>query len=408
MRALVPRAVAVFALLAAPLSAQQQPPADVRQQIAESQRRLEEIRSERARLNTELNNLRSQVRDVSSEIQNIERQLNTSRSAVVEMDFQLETVSSEVTRITTSLSSTREDLTRKRRALGTRLREVFKRGPLNAVRVLLGAESFADLLNRYRYLYLLTSLDQTLVDRVATLERSLVDQGAELEGQLAELGRLRDAKLQEERELVRVQRTHQATLSTYRQSAQAAEGRLAELEARDQRMTALVEDLEERRRTEEQRTRVAGGPAPAASTLSAADVGALDWPVDGQILYRFGLEQRPNGTALRWNGLGIAAPVGTPVHAVRPGLVVHAGPLEGYGPTVMLSHGEGFYTLYLYLDGVTVAEGRSVTDGQVLGTVGGANTPEGPHLEFQVRMRIGGSSPQATDPLQWLKARPGS
>ncbi|MEZ4417854.1 MAG: peptidoglycan DD-metalloendopeptidase family protein [Gemmatimonadota bacterium] len=386
-------------------AAGQQSQEDVRRQLAESQKRLEEIRAERARLNDELSTLRSQVRNVSGELQNIERQLSTSRSAVAEIDFQLDAVSTEVTRISTQLTRTREDLSRKKHVLGTRLREVFKRGPLSTVRVLLGAESFADLLNRYRYLYLLTSLDRSLVERVSTLERSLVSQSAEMEAQVQELGRLRDAKQDEEQQLVRVQQSRQATLSSFQQTAQAAETRLNELQARDQRMTGLVAELEERRRGEEQRSRMAGGPAPAASTLTSNDVGRLDWPVEGTLVYPFGEQRRPNGTTLRWNGIGIHAPVGTPVKAVRPGLVVHAGPLEGYGPTVMVSHGEGFYTLYLYLQDIGVTEGRNVAEGQVVGTVGGANTPEGPHLEFQVRMRIGGNSPQATDPLQWLKPR---
>ena len=120
--------------------------------------------------------------------------------------------------------------------------------------------------------------------------------------------------------------------------------------------------------------------------------------------HRFGREVRPNGTVLRWNGVGIGAEPGTPVRAVRGGTVVLAGPFEGYGPTVVLSHGDGFYTLYLYLREVGVLEGRRVDAGEVVGTVGGADTPEGPHVEFQVRAPQGGGSPQAQDPLLWLRA----
>ena len=80
-----------------------------------------------------------------------------------------------------------------------------------------------------------------------------------------------------------------------------------------------------------------------------------------------------------------------------------AGPFEGYGTTVMISHGDGFYTLYLYLEELGVVEGREVAAGQVVGTVGGVDTPEGPHLEFQIRAPVDGGSPQAQDPLQWLR-----
>ena len=106
--------------------------------------------------------------------------------------------------------------------------------------------------------------------------------------------------------------------------------------------------------------------------------------------------------------IGLAAATGTPVQAVQAGRVVLAGPYEGYGPTVVLSHGDGFYTLYLYLEDIGVVEGRDVVVGQVVGTVGGADTPEGPHLEFQIRAPLDSDSPTAQDPLRWLRPRDGA
>jgi murein hydrolase activator len=84
-----------------------------------------------------------------------------------------------------------------------------------------------------------------------------------------------------------------------------------------------------------------------------------------------------------------------------------AGPFEGYGPSVILSHGEGFYTLYLYLEDVGVPEGGTVEAGQVIGTVGGEATPEGPRVEFQLRAPTGQGIPQAIDPMTWLRPRVG-
>ena len=46
-------------------------------------------------------------------------------------------------------------------------------------------------------------------------------------------------------------------------------------------------------------------------------LGQLDWPVDGPLLYRFGRVINPNNTTMRWNGIGIAAPIGTPVQRSR-------------------------------------------------------------------------------------------
>ena len=386
----------------------QEPGTDLRRELQESQRRLEEVRSERNRLQQEMDALRSRVRNVSDELRNIERQLSTSRSVLEEIQFQIETLTQQAEMNTADLVRTREQLRERNAILNRRLRDIYKRGPLLTVRVLLGADSFTDLLNRYRYLELIASYDQALVENVRDLELELVAQDRELQANLSELDRLRQFQLGEVAELRQVEEEHQRTLDSFRSEERRTMSRLEQLEEDENRLRGLVADLDRRRLEAERRSAMAGESTPPASTLSTADMGFLDWPLDGEVIYRFGRDPRPDGTVLRWNGVGIAAPRGAPVRAVRGGQVVLAGPFEGYGPTVILSHGDGFYTLYLYLEDVGVVEGRTVQNGQVVGTVGGSGTPEGPHIEFQVRAPVSGQSPQAMDPLQWLRPRSGS
>jgi septal ring factor EnvC (AmiA/AmiB activator) len=216
------------------------------------------------------------------------------------------------------------------------------------------------------------------------------------------LGQLRQQRVSEVAELRAVESERERALAQYRGQEQSASSRLEELEADEVRMTALVAELEERRRTLEASRLRSGGAA-----IAVEDAGSLQWPVDGDLIYRFGLERRPNGTTFRWNGIGVAAPTGTPVRAVRPGEVLFAGRFEGYGLIVILHHGGGFYTHYMYLEEIGVVEGRTVEAGQVVGTVGGGDTPEGPHLEFQIRAPVDGDLPRAQDPLEWLRPRAG-
>jgi len=390
--------------LVVPASAQD--PAELRREIQESQRRLEQIREERAQLQRDMEGLRTRVRDVSGELRNIEQQLSISRSALTELEFQVDAATAQVESTTRELLRVREEHRERQAILNRRLRDIYMQGPLHTARVLLGADSFSDLLNRYHYLQLIATHDRSLVSNIEALEQQLITQQRRLQEGLSELGRLREFQQNEVAELRQVEEEHQRTLGQFRSRERQAVSRLDQLEADEGRLTDLVSDLE-RRRLEEERRRAVAGRAPGASTLTTGDMGTLDWPVEGEIAYRFGVERRPNGTILRWNGVGIRAPLGAPVRAVRDGRVVLAGPFEGYGPTVILGHGEGFYTLYLYLDETGVIEGRDVAAGQVVGTVGGRGTPEGPHVEFQVRAPVDGGPPQAMDPLQWLRPRGG-
>jgi septal ring factor EnvC (AmiA/AmiB activator) len=398
-------ALALLAMLvAAPLAAQ----SNTQKELRDSRARLEQIRREREQLQQQMQTLQTRVHDVTSELANIEQQVLASTDAVKELDFQTVALASSVDTITAQLVHTRDRLRARTVLLRHRLRSIYEQGPLHAVRVLLSARSFGDLLNRYKYLHLMAVHDRLLLDEVSSLERSLTSQENELKTSLAQLQRLRAEKLSEFAQLQYLEQRQQRTLRDYRAQARRTRGRLDRLAEDEANLTNVIAKLERARREEERRRAIAGAaPAGAGNLKPDVDLGQLDWPVNGKLVYHFGPDKRPNGVTLRWNGIGIAAAPGTPVHAVKAGTVVLAQPMEGYGPSVIISHGGGYYTLYMYLKKIQVVEGQDVNAGQVVGTVGGENTPEGPHVEFRIHAPVGGGAPVPVDPLQWLKPRSG-
>jgi len=394
------------------------------QQLTESQRRLQEIRAERSELRRDLSGIRSRVHDVSAEIRNIQRQREVSASLLRELNLQMSETQRKIDETTDELLRTQDELAQKKALLDRRLRDIYKRGPLQAEEVLLTAHSFADLLNRYKYLYLVALRDRRLVGEVGELQHQLELREHELRRSYTDLTYLQNERAQEHAELGDMAQARSTTLSSLRSHERTTVERIDELLRDERRLTSLMATLEARRREEERRERAsaaaaerarssavaAGRPAPPpptrpaprpAATMTTADVGNLDWPVAGSLVYRFGRAVQSNGTAIRYNGLGIGAAAGTPVRAVEGGRVEMAAPFEGYGPTVVVSHGGGYYSLYLYLKQVQVQQGATVAKGQVIGTVGGEGTPEGAHVEFQIRTPGG----EAVDPLAWLRGR---
>jgi peptidoglycan hydrolase CwlO-like protein len=295
-------ALAVSTLESAPLAGQV---AQIRREIIDSQRRLEEVREERSRLQQEMTNLDGRVRNTASELANVERQVSASRSAVAEVDFQVEAVGSEIEGTSRNLLRTRERLQTSKAILHRRIRDIYKRGALHSVGVMLGAGSFPDLLTRYRYLRLIASYDRTLVRRVGDLETDLAQENDDLQISMASLGLLRQSRLSEVAALRSVENTHRRTLVGYRAEEEEAATRLGELDLDETRIGALLTDLEARRVEIERAAARRGAP----STLLTADVGTMNWPVDGELIYRFGREERPRGC---WYGRS-----GRPVRRLR-------------------------------------------------------------------------------------------
>lgn len=375
---------------------------NIQRDLRDSRLKLDSIQAERQRLQREMATLQTRVRDASRELVNIERQQEASRSALMELEFQAELLNENVESAAREHSATQARLEQRTRDLHARLRSIYKRGRLHSVQVILAAQSFSDLLNRYKYLNLMAIYDRMIVQEFTRLEQQLARQEREMRESLERLDQLRQEKADEVAALERAENQRQTTLRQFREQESQTASRLDELEREQQQLTGAIADLERRRRDEESRSATPAQPA----SISTRDLGTLNWPVNGTVLYRFGPDRKPNGIVLKHQGIGIAAPAGTAVAAVESGVVEFAGPFPGYGPTVIISHGGGYRTLYLYLQRIEVAVNQVIRAGQGIGTVGGERTAEGAHIEFQVRVPIDGTI-EPVDPLTWLRARAG-
>jgi murein hydrolase activator len=391
--------VLVLLLLTAGAAAAQ---TNTQRDLRDSRAKLDSIQAERQRLQREMDQLRTRVRDASRELLNIEQQRNMSRSALVELEYQAELLQEGVEEAGAARAETRERLRVRNQLLNERLRAIYKRGPAHSVQVLLSSQTFADLLNRYKYLHLMAMYDRMVVQEVTRLEQTLAAQERDMRESLRRLEHLREEKAVEVAQFDRLERQRQITLVQFRLQESSTANRITELDREQQRLTTTIADLERRRREEEARS-----AAPArAGTITTRALGTLQWPVDGTVVYGFGPDRKPDGIVLKNQGIGIGAPAGTPVKVVESGVVEFAGAFPGYGPTVIVSHGGGYRTLYLYLRNIQVKVGEQVASGQVIGAVGGEQSAEGAHIEFQVRVPMqGGVEP--VDPLTWLRTRAG-
>jgi septal ring factor EnvC (AmiA/AmiB activator) len=372
-----------------------QDPEEIRRQLEASQGRLNQIRVERSALQTQLSDLTGQVHDVSEEITNIERQISASASAMVELDVQIGALLDQVTIMTRDMLLNRDQLTARTAVLHERLREIYKRGPLATFQVLLSSRSFADLINRYRYLHDVAMFDRLLVREVEDLESNLEMQRTQLATESERIRRTRNERVNELGQLERLEQQRQRRLQNYSTQQSQTESRLTQLAAEEEQLRGMIATLETRRREAERTVGVSSTP-----TLRTSDLGQLDWPVDGQILYGFG-PQSDGATTIFREGVGIAAPRGTPVRSIVSGSVVFAGPRTS-GQTVIVDHGGGYYSVYTRLQSLTVIEGQDVQAGQMIGRVGGE--ADSPHIELQIYEPSGGG-PRVVDPVRWLRDR---
>ena len=78
-------------------------------------------------------------------------------------------------------------------------------------------------------------------------------------------------------------------------------------------------------------------------------------------------------------------PKGLPIHSINLGKVVVSGPdIPGYGNLVMISHPDGYLSLYAHCDKIFVEKGDEVIKGAMIAQLGNSEAAY-PMLRFQLR-----------------------
>lgn len=150
----------------------------------------------------------------------------------------------------------------------------------------------------------------------------------------------------------------------------------------------------------QRRMRAAAVPRTDYPTFSAGK-GRLQWPVQGTVVSRFGKQIHPVlKTETENNGIDIKAPEKTPVVAVMDGLVTTVTWLRGYGNTIIIMHGEDYYTVYSHVGNIQISENEYVEGGQIIAEVSDSGSLQGHMLHFEIW-----DARQKLNPEEWLSRR---
>jgi murein DD-endopeptidase MepM/ murein hydrolase activator NlpD len=106
-------------------------------------------------------------------------------------------------------------------------------------------------------------------------------------------------------------------------------------------------------------------------------------------------------------GIDFRAAYGTPIRAVKSGVVLYAGNSGDWaGNHVAIKHGDGKTTMSSHMSSMDVRAGQTVQAGQVIGRVGETGRAFGAHLHFELYPEgvKYGDVYKAINPQPWLKA----
>ncbi len=355
---------------------------------SERQADLDRLRARIGSLEGELAESRKRQATLAEELARLELQLEIASQEKELLARLREDYAARLEEITIERKSAEEAALATRHALTARARLLHRFGRFGYLRVLLEARDVPAFLESLERLDWLARRDARLLTEHREAQTRLQAGLAREKALKAETDRLYAQTRREERRIASLKLDRGRLFERQRSLSASQRREVAALSDKAERLERLLERLS---RQPEEPVGPSGGIRPWK--------GVLDWPARGAVVETFGRHHHPKFDA--WtlsNGISLAVPSGTTVHAVFAGKAVYAQWLAEYGNLVILDHGDGVFTLYAWLQSVTVRPGAYVPAGSAIGTAGVGPGRDEPGLYFEVRDRQ-----RPTDPVAWLR-----
>lgn len=335
--------------------------------------KLNSIQEQAAQQQQITNEAAARVDSISEQLRVIQDELNNATKEYNDVKSKLDAVKSSINDNTWLLTEKEKEIKGKSKKLSKRVRDIYINGQISYVDVLFGAKDFSDFMTRMDILKRIIKHDYDLIMSVKHDREIILSARQQLEKDRADVEVL-VAEAQSKQAIVADKKSAQQTmLDKAKYDKATSEAAYEELMAASREIANMIR---------QQQYAAGGGTSPVVRSGS----GGMVWPLSGPITSEFGWRTHPIfGTQRYHSGLDIGGDYGLPIVAAAAGTVIHSGWISGYGNTIIIDHGGGVTTLYGHNDSLTVSEGQSVSQGQVIAMCGSTGNSTGPHCHFEVR-----------------------
>lgn len=339
-----------------------------------------------------------------AELAELDLAVATQQERQEELEGQTVLKRQQITEQREELDRALQTLSQAEEHLRARLAAAYRLGATGLLNILFTAQSLPDLLDFQENFHHIIEHDRRSFaqyrEKIARLEQA----GRDLDREQAELlNIIKELYLQEE-ELQAARTKHAALLRRVQIEKQLYQQARQEIARATERLRAALADLQARMEAEAaaERARLTRGTHDFA-----AQRGKLVPPTSGPILSRFGqkpAKDRPATTPQDPSrGITIAGAPAAEVRALSHGTVAFADTVEAYGKTVIIDHGNEYFSLVAGLGEILTQAKVEVRQGETIGRLeldsatGAATT--GPVLYLEIRWGL-----RPIDPLPWLRA----
>ncbi|MEO0334807.1 MAG: peptidoglycan DD-metalloendopeptidase family protein [Pseudomonadota bacterium] len=292
-------------------------------------------------------------------------------------------IESKVKSLAREIARQQNEVSEQRYDLSQRVRSLYMLNGQSMMRILFGSQSGHQFDKNLKYLKILADRDYQLITNYQKSLEALQVQRVKLKKKVGKLVRAQGRLKKQKGLLASQQKSKSRLLKHIRSAKKQYLSQLKALRRKTKSLTALSKAKE---------------IESALRPSFFEEKGRLPLPVEGHLVRNFGVvEDKTYGYHIAHKGLLIQANSGAVVRSVFGGEVAFEGILDGYGSTLVIDHGDHFYTVYTNAESTFVDQGEEIRPGQEIALASPKGSETGRKIYFEIR-----HFSEAIDPGEWL------
>jgi len=356
-----------------------------------------EIEATKKRIQSEDRKEKSSARRVS----NLSEEISLLQRLVKEIKKEEKLLVADISRTESQILSSEIELDTLRSRYARRINKIYTKGQLTNLEKIFSSTSWRQAIYRSKYLKIIAEIDQKTYDTIKSLLVEIGKQKINLEAALRKKRRLKRDRSQTLTLVQNKKRKEQRALVKIRESQKDLKIFLTEKQAGVKQLEIIISKIRDDINRFEREARIRQQQLALQSKEFPKLKGQLEWPAKGRVITKFGRQWNPKLKTTTENpGIDIKGKPGSEIRTVLGGVVTTITFIRGFGTTIIIDHGNGFYTVYSHVTKVETNEDSQVRGGDVIAYMGDSSSINGSQLHFEIW-----GQGKKLDPEKWLKKK---
>ena len=356
-----------------------------------------EIEETRRRIKSEKKKEKSTARRLA----NIDKEISLTDKLYTQLKQELGKTETKIDKLSTAIQANERQLEILRDRYAARVAQMYKKGTLADIEKLFSSTSWRQAVYRAKYMGIISDVDQKTQNKIKSLLIDIGRQRIGLESSYRNKVRLKKDQEKSKVTLRASRKKRQRELDKIRNNQSELTNYLDEKQAGMQELESLLKKIRQEKSSYDRANRIRKQQAALKTQTFGKLKGQLPWPATGRVVKRFGRTWNSERKTTTENpGIDIKGKPGSPIRSVIGGIITTITYIRGYGTTIIIDHGGGFYTVYSHVTNVETNEESEVKAGDIIAYMGEAGTIDGSKLHFEIW-----GHGQKLNPEKWLMKR---